>query len=350
MSEIERYRPIGLDDRLRYAQLMAQADLLPQAYQEKPANVLLIMDYGDSLGLPYSQAISLINIMDGKPTASAALISAMVRKAGHRLRIVCDTEALTATATIIRADDPDFPFEATWTVARAAAAGLCSVNEDGTPHARSFKGKPTAWEKYTVALLKARAITEVAREACQEALMGIQYTPEEIGASVDADGEPIGTELVQIEPPASTPTPQAQSAGDDPVPAEGTTKPEAEPEARKTATTRSKARATKPASVKPEPTSAPEPAPAPPADQATLDSTDQATPEQPDQAPPPADDEDEVDWGNYWAIRLAQAEEEHNMEQIQQLATEAKDHGATDLVEESQEAWRRSAAARKNGN
>lgn len=183
-----QFVPANLDERVRFAQLMADADMLPRQYRERPANVLLAMEYGDSLGIPYAQAISTINVIEGKPSASAALISALVRRAGHRLRISGDDEH--AVATIVRSDDPEFEYRSEWTVARAERAGLCQVR-DGKPYARSQGGKVLPWEAYTAALLKARAITEVAREACQEALMGVQYTPEELGAVVDEDGEPV---------------------------------------------------------------------------------------------------------------------------------------------------------------
>ena len=37
-------------------------------------------------------------------------------------------------------------------------------------------------------MLKSRAITQCARDACEEALFGLHYTPEELGAEVDEDG------------------------------------------------------------------------------------------------------------------------------------------------------------------
>jgi hypothetical protein len=74
-----------------------------------------------------------------------------------------DTQAV---AEIVRADDPEFVFRSEWTIARAQQAGLT--------------GKGT-WKQYPAAMLKARAITEAARDACPEALAGVAYTPEELG-------------------------------------------------------------------------------------------------------------------------------------------------------------------------
>ncbi|MBM6588809.1 recombinase RecT [Brevibacterium sp. RIT 803] len=165
-----------IGEKQQYAELLAQASLLPKQYQRNPANVLLAMELGQSLSIPPIQAINEVHVIEGKPSASANLIGGLVRRAGHVLRIRVDREAMAATAQIIRNDDPDYTFEVTWTMDDAKRAG--STNKDN-------------WKKYPIAMLKARAITEVAREACPEALMGISYTPDELGAVVDQDGNPV---------------------------------------------------------------------------------------------------------------------------------------------------------------
>ena len=180
MSDIAKVEPTTLDSKVTYAKHLAQAGLLPKAYQGQPANLLLAMEYADALGIPTMTAISGVHIVDGKPTASSGLMSALVRRAGHKLRVTGDDTQ--ATAEIIRADDPDFTFRSVWTMERAKAAGLAG------------KG---VWKAYPAAMLKARAISEVARDACQEALSGVIYTPEELGASVTvtADGEMAPADL-----------------------------------------------------------------------------------------------------------------------------------------------------------
>jgi len=175
----------AMSAKMAYAKMLAVSGLLPAAYREQPANVLYAVEYGEMLGLPPMAAINGIHVIEGKPTASAALISALVRRAGHKLRVKGDDKQ--ATAQIVRADDPDFTFEATWDLTRAAAAGLT--------------GKGT-WKKYPAAMLKARAITEAARDACEEALCGMHYTPEELGAEVTEEGEPLQWAPVAEDPSA----------------------------------------------------------------------------------------------------------------------------------------------------
>jgi hypothetical protein len=188
--------PATLDGSVRFAQLLADADLLPRQFVGKPANVLYAVEYGRTLGISPVAAITGIHVIEGKPSASSGLIGALVRQAGHKLRVQSDGKTW-ATAQIVRADDPDFTYECTWDLERAAQAGLCEI-KNGKPWARDRNGKPATWEKYTAAMLKARAITEVARDACEDVLFGLHYTPEELGAQVNADGEPVEAEVQQL--------------------------------------------------------------------------------------------------------------------------------------------------------
>jgi hypothetical protein len=188
--------PATLDGAVRFAQLLADADLLPRQFVGKPANVLYAVEYGRTLGITPIAAITGIHVIEGKPSASSGLIGGLVRQAGHKLRVRSDGMT-TATAQIVRADDPDFTYECTWTLERAEQAGLCQV-KSGKPWARDRNGKPTAWEKYPAAMLKARAITEVARDACEDVLFGLHYTPEELGAIVNQDGEPVEAQVQQL--------------------------------------------------------------------------------------------------------------------------------------------------------
>lgn len=177
MSDIAIYQA-SVPDRMRYAEALSGSSLLPRDYVGKPANVLLAIEYGAALGIPPMTAIQGVHIINGKPTASAGLIGALVRKAGHRLRVTGDDRH--AVCEIVRADDPDFTFRSEWTWDRAVAAKLT--------------GKDT-WKAYPAAMLKARAITECARDACPEALAGVAYTPEELGDdSQHADSYPVTVE------------------------------------------------------------------------------------------------------------------------------------------------------------
>lgn len=166
----------NLDAATEYARRIAVSELLPEAYRGKPQNVLVAAEYGRSVGIDPITAIQMVHIIKGKPTASAQLVAALIRAAGHRLRVTWD--GTTALAEIIRSDDPEFTFRAEWTMDRAKEAGLT-----GNATYRNFGPN----------MLKARAITEVGRDACPEVLAGINYTADEVGGPAEVVAEQIAT-------------------------------------------------------------------------------------------------------------------------------------------------------------
>lgn len=174
-------RSASLPEKIAYADNLACSGMLPKQFQGKPANILWATEYGETLGITTMAAINGIHVIENKPSASAALIGGLVRRAGHKLRVTGNS--VRATAQIVRADDPDFVFEVTWELKR---------NPNGNPNAEEagLLNKST-WKNYPAAMLKSRAITQVARDACEEVLFGLHYTPEELGAEVDAEGEPV---------------------------------------------------------------------------------------------------------------------------------------------------------------
>lgn len=175
---------MSVAEQMQYADVICKGSLVPQAYRGNPANVLIAMDFGRSMGLSPAESLYRITVINGKPTASAELIAANVRRAGHRLRVKKDEQAKAATVEIIRADDPDYTFSATWDMGKAQQAGL--------------SGKDN-WKKYPLAMLTARAITECARDACPEALYGVAYTGEEMGGDLPQQAPQQPQEAYSVE-------------------------------------------------------------------------------------------------------------------------------------------------------
>lgn len=229
MTELVRqdpYATASLTEKREYVSAIAQAgELLPkslwtnaqmvdgvmQPSRPSPAKVLLLAETGAMLGLHPMAALTGIHIIEGKPSLSANLLGALVRRAGHKLRVSTTgswaDDTFVARAVLIREDDPDFEFVVEWTPARARQAGLAG------------KGN---WSKYPEAMSKARAITEVIREGAPDVTMAAAYTPEELGAQVQgAEGEVV--ELVQApkeQAPIQDPPVQPMSSpADEPEPA-----------------------------------------------------------------------------------------------------------------------------------
>lgn len=170
-----------LNASVDYARKLSASDLLPKSYAGKPQNVLLAIEFGRSLGLDPITAINMTHVVQGRPTASAQLVGALVRRAGHVLRVRGDETS--ATCKIIRSDDPEFEFAATWTMERAKTAGVLSN---------------PVWKTYPANMLKARAITECARDACPEVLAGMGYTSEELNGPVEVVQQQTSQSAIEI--------------------------------------------------------------------------------------------------------------------------------------------------------
>lgn len=149
--------------------------LVPYQMRGNTGDMYLLMQIAKHLNIPLITALrglSFIGDKDVKPAMTAQLMSALVRNAGHTLREQWDAETNTATATLIRKDDPSFEHVAVWDEEKARVAGL-------------WESTPT-WVQYPKAMLTARAMSEVCRHAASEVLLGFSYVPEEFQTAESA--------------------------------------------------------------------------------------------------------------------------------------------------------------------
>lgn len=199
------YITAGLQERADYIARLAPSTILPTAYRGNAANAFVAAETGAALGLEPLQALASIAVINGRATLSSDLMAAVIRRAGHTLRIV-ENSPESVTATLIRADDKKFEFTVTWDKDKATKAGLW--------------GQKGPWSQYPTQMLRARAITEVARQGASEALMGMIYSPEDFGATMTETGEVIEAEIVNEAPakPAPAAKPKPAAAPSQPAP------------------------------------------------------------------------------------------------------------------------------------
>ena len=201
------YITAGLQERADYIARLAPSTILPTAYRGNAANAFVAAETGAALGPEPLQALASIAVINGRATLSSDLMAAVIRRAGHTLRIV-ENSPESVTATLIRADDKKFEFTVTWDKDKATKAGLW--------------GQKGPWSQYPTQMLRARAITEVARQGASEALMGMIYSPEDFGATMTETGEVIEAEIVNEAPakpaPAAKPASKPAAAPSQPAP------------------------------------------------------------------------------------------------------------------------------------
>lgn len=185
----------SFDEVYRLAKNLALAGLMPRDLRGKAPDVTAIILYGQDLGLSPMQAIQGIYVVEGRPSLSAQLWLALVRRAGHKVAVL-EHSAEKCSVHITRGDDPTQEHTATWTIQDAVNANRVQYR-DGKLWARSKEGKPLPWELYPKAMLLARAVSECCRFIAPEIALGF-YTPDEVEEI--AEREQVPAERVDVQP------------------------------------------------------------------------------------------------------------------------------------------------------
>lgn len=160
--------PQTFNEQMHFAEVISQAKgMLPRAYEGNPANVLVAVQYGASLGIEPMAALQNIDVIQGTPTLSAKAVAALVRANGHKLWMSEDEQNMYATCTIVRNDDKEHPVTVTRDKAWAQRMGLLTND--------NYKKQPTT-------MLMWRAVTACANRACPELFLGLggAYTADEL--------------------------------------------------------------------------------------------------------------------------------------------------------------------------
>ena len=181
MTDLTPHTPTphtDLEAQMQYAKVVSSANMLPQAYRGKPADIMLAIGLGQAMGLSPAEALYRIDVIQGQPTASAELIASNVRRAGHTLRVRVDEANTSVTATVIRRDDPGYEHTVTRDMAWAQRMGLANRDQ---------------YKKQALTMLQWRAITAVARLAASECLYGVGHTADEL-ADGTTGGAPQGAQ------------------------------------------------------------------------------------------------------------------------------------------------------------
>lgn len=200
MNELTTTKSMGLTVSQDWGTMKEQAGMLVKSGFLPPAlntpeKVIAVALKGRELGIGMMEAISSINIIQGKPTLSAQLMLALATRTGELESFECPTTPAGATARCKRKGWP--AAEAKFGPAEAKALQL-----DGKDN---YKKQPSTMYQW-------RATSAVLRLTFPDALAGI-YTPEELGADVEVHED--GSMEVKAAP--TIPMPRAQSQA---IPAE----------------------------------------------------------------------------------------------------------------------------------
>jgi hypothetical protein len=134
------------------------------------------------LGISPLLGLSAIHVVEGRPTLSAAMLAALMKRSGYSWKIIAHTEEECKLEIRMGGESLG---ECGFTLGEAKSAGLLS--------------RPN-WSKHRRDMLFARAISRAARWFAPEVALGV-YTPDEMGEIEDDIPEsPAPVEPVEAEP------------------------------------------------------------------------------------------------------------------------------------------------------
>jgi hypothetical protein len=158
---------------MRQAEVLAQAQIVPAAYRRNPANVVVAALTGRAFGWDALTAMRNITVIDGTASIKPEAMLGLIRRAGHS--VVIERSETTAKVVGRRCDTGD-ELATSFSMDDAKRANLAG------------KG---AWRTYPVDMMQWRAVAALARGLFSDVVLGLSYTPEELGAEVNGEGEVV---------------------------------------------------------------------------------------------------------------------------------------------------------------
>jgi hypothetical protein len=185
--------PRSLAEAMEFSKILAQSDLVPKDYRNKPGNVLVAIQMGAEVGLAPMQAVQSIAVINGRPSLWGDGLLALVQGHGDCEDVIETDDGETATCIVKRRGRADTT--ATFSMADARNAGLAGGN---------------VWKSYPKRMRQMRARGFALRDAFADVLKGLNLAEEqrdivearaEVKAPQASTTLPANTQTAPAEPP-----------------------------------------------------------------------------------------------------------------------------------------------------
>ena len=170
------------------AYLALKSGFLPSSIKT-PEQAVIIALKGRELGIPVMQAMSQINVINGKPSLSAELIMGLIYKGCPTAEITILSRTSTECKIEARRKSTDKYFTFEFTFDDAKKMGLTGKDN---------------WIKQPKTMLHWRVVSMMGREMFPDCVMGASYVPEELADNVDIEYEDGSIETTAV---VTNPTP-----------------------------------------------------------------------------------------------------------------------------------------------
>lgn len=190
--------PQTFEQALTFSNYLAESDLVPKDFKNKPGNCLIAMQWGAELGLKPLQALQNLAIINGRPALWGDAVIALVRSSHVCEYVIEEDDGSTATCKVKRRGEPEQA--RTFSMKDAALAGLA--------------GKAGPWTQYPKRMRQMRARAFALRDVFPDVLRGIPVA-EEIMDIPDGAAKAIDPATGEIQPkPTARPELQAYPQSD----------------------------------------------------------------------------------------------------------------------------------------
>lgn len=152
----------AMGNAMKIAEAMCSTQMVPKAYQGKPADGAAAILYGAELGLNAIQSLQQVMVINGKPGVEARTMVALLRSHGYRFEVEENTDQAVTVTGIAPTGET---YTSRWTFEMAQQAGYT---------------KNALYKQIPASMLYAKAATEVCRRLGSHILSGIQYSTEEL--------------------------------------------------------------------------------------------------------------------------------------------------------------------------
>jgi hypothetical protein len=156
------FAPVTLDEAMRFSDMLAKSSMVPKAYQGKPEDVLVAVQWGKELGLAPLQALQNIACINGKPSVYGDAAMALVQASPvcEGIEEYFEGEGTPNPVAVCVAHRKNRqPVTAKFSVEDAKRAGLW--------------GKQGPWQAYPKRMLQMRARGFALRDAFPDVLKGL---------------------------------------------------------------------------------------------------------------------------------------------------------------------------------
>ena len=200
------FAPATLTEAIQFSEMLANSSMVPKAYQGKPQDILVCVQWGYEMGLAPMQALQNIAVINGKPSVygDAALALVQASSVCEDVQETMEDEGTTnPTAVCVAKRKNRSPVVVRFSVEDAKRAGLW--------------GKQGPWQAYPKRMMQMRARGFALRDAFPDVLKGLitaeeaQDYPDEAKPAIDitpprnpldritsSPSEPVGNHI-QIE-------------------------------------------------------------------------------------------------------------------------------------------------------